>query len=648
MTLPVPNLDDRRFQDLVDDAKRLVQRNCPEWTDHNVSDPGVTLIEAFAGMVDQLLYRLNRVPDRNYVKFLDLIGVHLFPPTAATTDVTYWLSAPQPEPIDVPASTQVATVRTETVESIVFTSVEDLAIVPCSLERLLSSVKEKAFRDHNDAVPGGVSFYCFDTQPKAGDALYIGLDNPVPSCAVALTFDCEIEGVGVDPRDPPIVWEAWAGGDWAPCEVDHDDTGGLNRAGEVVLHVPRGHEASVIDKQRAGWLRCRVTEAEEGQPFYSASPRINRVEAATVGGTSRAVHAHVVEDEILGLSEGVAGQRLPLQHRPVVPGDAPMVVEVAGGDGWDEWTCVPNFADSGPDDRHFVLDEVAGEVSFGPQVRERDGSLVTYGAIPGKGAPIRVRIYRTGGGQEGNVARGTLNVLRTSIPFVARVENRMPASGGVEGEDMEQAKVRGPILLRTLGRAVTAEDYEQLAIEAAPNVARVRCVAAGDGTEAGGVRVLVVPAVADVDGQIEFEQMILPDDMGERIRAHLDERRTIGARVLVEAPSYQGVTVVARLKPRARTDPARLQKDAVAALYRYFHPIGGGPDGNGWPFGRPVHVGEVYGVLQRLRGTELVEDARLFGANPITGERGEATQKLDIDNNALVFSFGHQVMVTGA
>src|SRR5947208_13425841 len=80
MALPVPNLDDRRFQDLVDDAKRLVQQKCPEWTDHNVSDPGVTLIETFAWMTDQVLYRLNRVPERNYVKFLELIGVRLFPP----------------------------------------------------------------------------------------------------------------------------------------------------------------------------------------------------------------------------------------------------------------------------------------------------------------------------------------------------------------------------------------------------------------------------------------------------------------------------------------------------------------------------------------------------------------------------------------
>ena len=77
MALPAPDLDDRRFQDLVDDAKRMVMRRCPEWTDHNVSDPGVTLIETFAFLTDQVLFRLNRVPDRLYLKFLDLIGLRL-------------------------------------------------------------------------------------------------------------------------------------------------------------------------------------------------------------------------------------------------------------------------------------------------------------------------------------------------------------------------------------------------------------------------------------------------------------------------------------------------------------------------------------------------------------------------------------------
>src|ERR1700759_189021 len=128
MALPVPNLDDRRFQNLVDDAKRLVQRRCPEWSDHNVSDPGVTLIETFAYMTDLLLYRLNRVPDRNYLRFLDLIGVKLFPPTAASTKVTFWLSAPSEAIVTVPGGAEVAVERSDAgTPAITFTTTEDLA-----------------------------------------------------------------------------------------------------------------------------------------------------------------------------------------------------------------------------------------------------------------------------------------------------------------------------------------------------------------------------------------------------------------------------------------------------------------------------------------------------------------------------------------
>ena len=126
MSLPAPNLDDRDFQQLVDAAKRHVQQRCPEWTDHNVSDPGITLLEAFAAMVDQLIYRLNRVPDRHYVKFLELIGVSLRPPAAARGEVTFWLSAPQPQPVVIRAGTEVATARTDVIDPVVFTTTEEL------------------------------------------------------------------------------------------------------------------------------------------------------------------------------------------------------------------------------------------------------------------------------------------------------------------------------------------------------------------------------------------------------------------------------------------------------------------------------------------------------------------------------------------
>jgi len=649
MALPVPNLDDRRFQDLVDDAKRLVQQKCPEWTDHNVSDPGVTLIETFAWMTDQVLYRLNRVPERNYVKFLELIGVRLFPPTAARAAITFWLASPQTATVHIRPGTQVATRRSDTDEAIAFTTIGDLPIVPSRLSRIASSLGgEKEVLDHTEALEAKTSFYCFDKVPKPNDVLLIGLSEAVPSCAVTLRLRCDIEGVGVDPENPPLLWEAWDGYAWSACEVDRDGTGGLNRDGDLVLHVPKSHAVSVINQQRAGWLRARVLKPEPDQPTYSASPTINGLSAFTIGGTTEAVNAELVENELLGASEGVPGQRFSLKHRPVVPGGAAAILEVSGIDGWQEWTQAQDFVDSQPDDHHFVLDAVAGEVQLGPGVREPDGALRNYGAVPPKGARLRLRSYLIGGGGQGNVARNTISVLKSSIPYVSKVQNRRAAEGGVDGEGIENAKVRGPIVLRTRDRAVTMEDYEHLAREAAPEVARVRCVTAGDGADAGGVRILVVPAAGSSDGRLRFEQLVPNEETLQRVSRRLDGSRVIGTRVLVEPPVYRGVTVVAKLRPRASANPTRLQADALDALYHYFHPVTGGPDRSGWPFGRPVHVGEVYSVLQGLRGTELVEDARLFGADPVTGQRGQAVQRLAIEPHALVFSYEHQVLVEGA
>jgi predicted phage baseplate assembly protein len=658
MALPAPHLDDRTFQSLVDDAKRLVQQRCPEWTDHNVSDPGVTLIETFAYMVDQLLWRLNRVPDRTYVKFLDLLGVRLAPPNAARAPVTFWLSAPQQMPVTVPAGTLVATARSES-EPVVFTTLADLEIVPGALAVVASEAGGEQV-DETDALARGDGFSCFGPPtrtPEPGDGFYVGLSDAVPACAVTLRFECPTKGVGIDPRYPPLRWEAWDGERWVGCEVDDDGTGGLNWSGDVVLHVPSTHQThAAVVRQAAGWLRCRVVEAESWQSTYTTSPAVTRLTAFVAGGTAEAVNAQVVEGEHLGESEGVAAQRLTLRHRPVVPGLGPLdhVVEVEGSAGWQAWTEVEDFAASSPDDHHFTVEAASGEVVFGPAVREADGSLRRYGAVPPKGAAVRLRSYRTGGGGRGNVARGAIAVLKSSIPYIASVANRRAATGGAEGEDIENAKLRGPLLLRTRQRAVTAEDYENLARDAAPEVARVRCVPAGataattDGATGGGdgVRVLLVPAVDDGEGgRLEFHQLIVSDDVYSRVAAHLDERRTIGARVLVQAPDYVGLTVVARLRGRPGVDQRAIERDALAALYGYFHPAAGGPDGAGWPFGRPVVGGEVYVVLQRLDGVEMVEEVRLFPADPVERTRARQVDRLEIAAHELVFSWGHQVMV---
>ena len=211
------------------------------------------------------------------------------------------------------------------------------------------------------------------------------------------------------------------------------------------------------------------------------------------------------------------------------------------------------------------------------------------------------------------------------------VTNRHPAAGGVDAESVDEARVRGPLMLRTRSRAVTAEDFELLTREAAPEVARVRCIPAPD---RGGRR---------------------PRDGVHRARRRRDERRAAlrgpaahrgdaggdrGAARGLRGSSDRSCTSSRRriraspsspaCAPRPRPTPSASAADAVAALHRYFDPLVGGPDGKGWPWGRPVQSGDAFGVLQRIAGVDVVEDVRLFGANPVTGERGEATARLEL------------------
>jgi predicted phage baseplate assembly protein len=560
--------------------------------------------------------------------------------------VTFWLSAPATAPLTVAAGTNAATERTERTGSLVFATVADLPIVPCSLETVRTRPADGDAVDHSEDLRMGRSFAAFSSRPAPGDLLLLGLSEPVPSCAVRLEFRGRVEGVGVDPQWPPLAWEAWDGQDWVACEVSTDDTGGLNRSGAVVLHAPAGHAASVVDGVRAGWLRARVLQAEENQPRYSSSPVIDALAACTVGGTVDALHAEIIENEVLGAAEGVAGQRFTLSRAPVLGGVAPAVLEVSSADGWQEWSQVTSFAQSGPSDRHYLLDAGTGTVAFGPVIRLESGGVRNHGAVPEAGAAVRMTRYCVGGGAAGNVGVGAIRTLKSSIPFVAGVTNLRRARNGADGETLEQAKARGPILLRTRSRAVTAEDYEAISCESAPEIARVRCLTAGeDGVPAGSVRILVVPTASGEDGRLNLGDLVPSEDTLRRVAERLDEVRLIGTRVHVEPPLYLGVTVVGRLVARPRTSTARIEAEALEALYRFLNPLTGGPDATGWPFGRPVHVGEVFAVLQRVRGVELVEDVRLFGADPVSGKRGAETARLDLPANSLAFSYRHLIRV---
>ena len=89
MTFPVPNLDDRTFVDLVLEARDRARNACPAWTDMSVNDPGMALIEVFAHLTEVMIYRLNRLPEKSYLTFLNLIGLSRRPPSAAWVELTF-------------------------------------------------------------------------------------------------------------------------------------------------------------------------------------------------------------------------------------------------------------------------------------------------------------------------------------------------------------------------------------------------------------------------------------------------------------------------------------------------------------------------------------------------------------------------------
>jgi predicted phage baseplate assembly protein len=667
MGLPTRNLDDRTFQDIVDEAKKRIAASCPTWTDHNVSDPGITLVELFAWMAEMILYRLNQVPEKNYIKFLELIGLTLREPEPARTQVIFYLSAPQPQTITIPWGTEVATVRTEGRPSIVFSTDEDLEIRPPKLIALISREASAAardkytYREHNLRQLGvtGFAVDVFGSRPTPGNALYFGFENDLSYNVLGVNATCiTATGMGIDIANPPWEWEVWYGSKgeerWLPAVVETDGTGGLNQSGLIQLRLPRMSERELA-KQRAYWLRCRVVEPTVAGAGYDVSPRLTDVQVASWGGMVWATHASIARHESLGRSDGSPGQVFHLEHTPLLRRFQDETIQVrAEGERetWEKWGEVPDFSASGPADKHFTLDGMSGEIRFGPTLRQPDGSTRSYGAIPPRGAAIRFSSYRYGGGVNGNVQAGTLTVLKTSIPYVDRVVNPADASGGTDPETVEIAQLRAQHLLRSRGRAVTASDYEDLAALADSRVQRARCVQplntdSNDGPLAGQVHLLLVPRVSQSNGRITADQLQLSDDVRESVRRYLDDYRLLTVRLDIREPEYVWVAVELAITCDFDADPERVRRDAEQQLYHFLNPISGGPAGNGWPFGRPLYASDIYTCLQGIPGLLFIETLHLYLVPP-AGNRQEINSKLPVPVHGLIASAEHRVTVQSA
>jgi predicted phage baseplate assembly protein len=655
MALQTPNLDDRKFEDIVAEARSKIPLYCPEWTNHNLSDPGITLIELFAWMVDMLLYRVNQVPEKNYIKFMDLLGVRLQPPKPAQAEVTFRLSGPQRLKITIPGGTAVATVRTETQEAVSFTTNEDLAIIVPDLTHIWTTRDCIGFSDVMPSLKkGDKTVAVFSPVPEENNAIYFGFANNLRAQTLMLSIDSNIEGIGVDPDEPPLAWEYWSDSEekWHLLRLEKDSTGGLNVPGSVILYVPFDTSLKEINGQQASWVRCRATRPLPGQRPYNSSPAIHSVEAACVGGTVTAGHCSRVARELIGRSKGGPGQKFNLRYIPVLARETGETVEVeTEKEGrYEPWLEVKDFSESGPDDRHFTLDGATGEIQFGPRVRQPSGEERQYGGIPPLGRQIRFTSYRWGGGVIGNVGKETISVLKSSIPYVSSVINLYAAKGGKDAETLEAAMLRAPRILRNQTRAVTANDFESLAVEASPHVARAKCLAAGskDNSQAipsGVVRVLLVPKVEDLEGPIPKDELDLVHSVKSAVQAYLDERRLLAMRVEIAAPEYLQIAVEARVRVKPGIYMELVAANIKTRLYQFVNPVCGGPKGQGWPFGRSLFASDLLSLVQNTADVEYIEDVKFFSVDWATGQRQEIPEKLKVPVNGLICSAEHRVEV---
>lgn len=512
-------------------------------------------------------------------------------------------------------------------------------------------------------------FQPFKPIPDARPTLYLGFTLPpgraaFPNGVVSLYLGVADVAHGTPPdaaagpAPPRVAWECRTARGWTPLLV-RDGTGQLTRRGIVEFLAPADFAPSREFGQERFWLRAR----NDGGA-YRHSPRLGRV----LPNTTMAAQTSTLADEALGSSDSSASQRFRASRAPVLLGprlevreperpqshelrrieeeegpDAVTPAEPAAGGAradddegrarevWVRWHEVADFYASGPRDRHYVLDHVTGEVLFG------DGR---NGMIPPRGAGnVRLRSYRSGGGSAGNKPAGSITRLKTTVPYVSGVTNHEPAAGGADAETHEALLQRAPLAIRHGGRAVTVEDFTDLAALASPEVARALCVPlydleadpAGAQKRLGSASVIVVPRSQEAKPLPSMELI-------DRVRAYLDARRPTALRLAVVGPEYVRVDVEAEVAVTSLEAAGEVEAAVRAELARYLHPLTGGAGRVGWRFGRKPRRSDLFAVVEAVAGVDHVRRLRLVETEERAG--AGATDRF------LVYSGSHAVSLT--
>ncbi len=656
MPLTAPNLDDMQYSDIVSQAQTLIPRYTPEWTNFNNSDPGMTLVQLFAWMTEIVIYRLNQVPDRNYIKFLQLLGIELKPAQPATANLTFSLSRPDLSYVIVPQGTQVAANSSTGGQPIIFETDTALVAIGPSLTSLLAfdgySYSSLLSRNNNP----GQFFYPFGQNPQPGSTLVFGFSTntafPAQQIDLAVTlFDGmltpRILKCGAElPPPATVVWEYWDGAEWATISLISDGTRAFTQNGHILFNGPSLIQAGPIPQQTASlyWIRARLAATS-----YERPPQI----ASILTNTIQATQAVTVSNEILGGSDGTPDQTFTTANNPICNLAQPLKIRntdgslatvtglqltVDEGQGPMTWQQVDDFFASGPDDPHFVLDATTGVITFGNGI---------HGRIPGVNLAsptdnIVADRYRYGGGSMGNVPAASITQMETYVPSINSVTNYAAAQGGTDEESIAEAKLRAPLALKSNNRAVTDSDFEYMATQApGANVVRAHALPLfhpqfPNGQVPGVVTVIVVPE-SNAPNPTPNQTTL------EAVCQYLDAHRLLTTEVYVVGPTYRMIQVQANLIVQPGADLAAVQNTALAELNNFFSPLTGGPDGAGWPFGGQIYYSDVYRILLGIEGVQRVISDQLILV--LDNQRQQLCQDVSINPGELLYNApaGHQI-----
>lgn len=664
MPLPLPKLDNRSFDELLAEGRALTPLYAPRWTDHNAHDPGITLLELFAWLSEMTFYRLDRVTEASHRAFLRIVGVRPHPARVSETVLVFRREG-DGELLSLPRGLQIGGDD----GTPVFQTSRPLDVIPAQLVTVLCG-REGALQDctaDNDTL---LRYRPFGLRPEVGSALYLGFDRPLPTSPAHVSLHVWTDSTAASreirrqliferraalrdtrfasrqsiaapelPRwwehySARLAWEYYAEGDtWATLEAVNDRTRALTLDGAVRFAVP-AQPAPARWTNGQYFIRCRLTAGA-----YEYPPELRGVAVNAV----RARHAADIEtEEILGTSNGRAGQLFQLGHAPVVPSSTNLRVLLPSGEEDAPWREVSFWDGVTPHERAYQLSAESGKIVFG------DGRA---GRVPAAGAELRVK-YGVGGGAAGDVAAGRLerplsNSHNASlipawetILHSLRVRQPFATTGGANAETLSTAKGRAVTALNRPERAVTLKDFEALTLST-PGVPVARARALADYHPSlpcfpvpGSITVVVLPRGHAPRPQPSVEMI-------DAIRRHLDRRRMLTTELHIVGPEYTRVAVHARLNVETQTDATQLAARARQVLDDFFDPLRGGPDGTGWPVGRDVFRSEVLALLGDLPGVVYVDAFGLRAGDETEPRCGN----LPVCRNSLIASGNHQISV---